>query len=157
MKKLYRRNVGIIVSKGSKVLLCARADKKDDCWQFPQGGIEKDESIVNAAKRELWEETGIKSIRLVEEMPFSVIYDFPKEYKTPYLEKYAGQEQFWVLFEFLGDDEEIHFDINPNCIEFKKYKWDNIVVAPEEIINFKKDAYKKVVEYFIPFVEKLSK
>ena len=57
------------------------------------------------------------------------------------------------MFEFLGDDNEIKFDINPECIEFKAFRWDNIDVAPNEIIYFKKDVYKKVVTTFKPFVE----
>ena len=63
MTKKYRKNVGVIVFKNHKVLLFSRADQKTECWQFPQGGIEKNETIINAAKRELFEETCIKNIR----------------------------------------------------------------------------------------------
>ena len=69
MTKRYRKNVGVIVCKKGKVLLCARADKKDFRWQFPQGGIEAGEDIVEAGKRELYEETGIKNLRFVHKMP----------------------------------------------------------------------------------------
>lgn len=156
MKKRYRKNVGIIVYKNGKVLLCARADKEHDCWQFPQGGIEHNEAVIDAAKRELFEETGIKNIKLIKEMPFSVIYDFPDNYKNPYNANYDGQEQFWVMFEFLGNDNEIKFDIDPKCIEFKKYRWDDIKVAPKEIVEFKKDVYTKVVDFFYPVIERLN-
>lgn len=157
MTKKYRKNVGIIVCKKGKVLLCARADKQNDCWQFPQGGIDSGETIVDAAKRELFEETGIKNIKIIKEMPFSVTYDFPKECKNPYLANYDGQEQFWVMFEFLGTDDEIKLDNTPNFVEFKKYKWDKIEAAPDQIVEFKKNAYLTVVKYFIDFVEGLNK
>ena len=108
------------------------------------------EDIVEAGKRELYEETGIKDIRLIATISEPIRYDFPKELNLPF----KGQEQYWVLFEFLGDDKDIKFDIDPKCIEFKAFKWDNIDVAPNEIIYFKKEVYKQVVEYFKPFIEK---
>ena len=75
----YRKNVGIIVAdKDGKVLMCARADQEDLQWQFPQGGIENGEDIVAAAERELHEETGISSVRLIGIMPEPLRYDFPK-------------------------------------------------------------------------------
>ncbi len=150
MSDKYRKNVGVVVYKEGKVLLCARADKKDFQWQFPQGGIEDGEDFIEAGKRELFEETGIKNIRLIATISEPIRYDFPK--KIDFI-PFKGQDQYWVLFEFLGDDNEIKFDINPECIEFKAFRWDNIDVAPNEIIYFKKDVYKKVVTTFKPFVE----
>ena len=153
MTKKYRKNVGVIVLKKGKVLLCARANCEGFQWQFPQGGIEDGEDIVEAGKRELYEETGIKNIKFLHKMPFSIKYDFPKNYNSIY--NFNGQDQHWVLFEFFGDDEEIKFDIDPNCVEFKAFKWDNISVATKEIIAFKKDVYNKVVAYFGPLIEKM--
>ena len=154
MTKKYRKNVGIVVCKKGKVLLCARADSKDFQWQFPQGGIENNEDIIKAGKRELFEETGITSVKLIYCLPFSIKYDFPKRYNSIY--DVNGQDQHWVVFEFLGNDDEIRFDIDPNCIEFKAFRWDNIDVAPDEIVDFKKEAYKKMVEYIKPYVEKTN-
>ena len=151
MSDKYRKNVGVVVYKEGKVLLCARADKKDFQWQFPQGGIEDGEDFIEAGKRELFEETGIKNIRLIATISEPIRYDFPK--KIDFI-PFKGQDQYWVLFEFLGDDNEIKFDINPECIEFKAFRWDNIDVASEEIVYFKKDVYKKVVKQFKPFVER---
>ena len=74
----YRKNVGIVVfNKELKVLMCARADSKDFNWQFPQGGINQNEDIIDAAKRELQEETGITSVELVARIPKALRYDFP--------------------------------------------------------------------------------
>ena len=69
MTEQFRENVAIIVSNSEgKVLLCARADNPGFEWQFPQGGIDKGESVLEAAYRELSEETGIKEVELIKEI-----------------------------------------------------------------------------------------
>ncbi len=153
MKNLYRKNVGIVVCKDGKVLLCARADQETYNWQFPQGGIEEGEDIIEAAKRELFEETGIKSLKLVKTMPYSLKYDFPKNNKHHQIAGYKGQDQHWVCFEFLGDDNEINLRINPEEIEFKDFEWADITEAAERIIEFKKEVYLKVVDFFSKYVK----
>ena len=137
MSGLYRKNVGIIVCRKGKVLLCARADQSSYNWQFPQGGIDAKEDVIDAAKRELFEETGIKSIKLVAVMPHSLKYDFPTNNQHHRITGYVGQEQYWVCFEFTGDDSEINLEINPEEIEFKDFEWADINEAPKRIIEFK--------------------
>lgn len=150
----YRKNVGIVVAdKEGKVLMCARADQEDLQWQFPQGGIENGEDIIAAAKRELYEETGISSVRLVKVMPTTLRYDFPKSAKKRYGVLYKGQEQTWVLFYFYGQDDEINFLTNPEEIEFKSFEWVDIREAPQRIVVFKKQVYQKVAEYFAKYLK----
>ena len=150
----YRKNVGIVVAdKEGKVLMCARADQEDLQWQFPQGGIENGEDITAAAKRELYEETGISSVRLVKVMPTTLRYDFPKSEKKRYGGLYKGQEQTWVLFYFYGQDDEINFLTNPEEIEFKSFEWVDICEAPQRIVVFKKQVYQKVAEYFAKYLK----
>ncbi len=150
----YRKNVGIVVAdKEGKVLMCARADQEDLQWQFPQGGIENGEDITAAAKRELYEETGISSVRLVKVMPTTLRYDFPKSAKKRYGGLYKGQEQTWVLFYFYGQDDEINFLTNPEEIEFKSFEWVDICEAPQRIVVFKKQVYQKVAEYFAKYLK----
>lgn len=157
MSNLYRKNVGIVVAnQNGLVLVCARADQKDNQWQFPQGGIETEENIVEAAKRELYEETGITSVRLINQMPYPLRYDFPKNDSTHRFGNYIGQEQTWVLFEFTGEDSEINFHINPQEIEFKAFEWIDIAEAPERIVAFKKHVYQKVADYFTEYLKEKS-
>ena len=152
----YRKNVGIVVAdKEGKVLMCARADQEDLQWQFPQGGIENGEDITAAAKRELYEETGISSVRLVKVMPTTLRYDFPKNAQKRYGGLYKGQEQTWVLFYFYGQDDEINFLTNPEEIEFKSFEWVDISEAPQRIVAFKKQVYQKAAEYFAPYLKEV--
>ena len=137
----YRKNVGIVVFNDmGNVLMCARADKPDMQWQFPQGGIETNEDIIDAAKRELWEETGIKSITFVSKIPYSLKYKFPTKIFNFFKKKgcdFIGQEQYWILFHFDGKDDEINFFVNPEEIEFKDFEWVSPLEAPKRIVYFK--------------------
>ncbi|MBR2033414.1 MAG: RNA pyrophosphohydrolase [Alphaproteobacteria bacterium] len=156
MSALYRKNVGIVVFNDKhKVLMCARADKPDMQWQFPQGGVEDGEPIVAAARRELQEETGLTSVELVATMPNPLRYDFPQQIVRILVEQdclFVGQEQYWVLFYFTGNDKEIDFYAHPEEIEFKAYEWVDIYEAPQRIVEFKKEVYKEVAKYFSSYI-----
>ena len=154
MTQLYRPNVGIVVfNQTGNVLFCARSDRKEYCWQFPQGGIEKDEPPPDAALRELREETGIHSVKLVAQAPKPLRYDFPDFIKLPF----KGQQQHWFLFYFTGQDNEINFELNSQEIEFKAYKWASIDLAPKMIVEFKKGVYNEVVKVFKPLIKQYLK
>lgn len=163
MNGKYRKNVGIVLCKQGKVLLFARADQKGLQWQFPQGGIEEDEDIVEAAKRELKEETGLSNVKLLHVMPKSIKYDFPADLMKKWNKNnpwnknnYIGQNQSWVLFEFLGSDSEIDFLTHPEEIEFKAFEWADFSQAVASIVDFKKHVYQKVADCFEPFVKESS-
>ena len=56
----YRPCVGLmILNRESAIFVGQRLDFRSDAWQMPQGGIDKGEAPLEAALRELWEETGI--------------------------------------------------------------------------------------------------
>lgn len=156
MNETFRKNVGIVVfNRDKKVLMCARADHAGFEWQFPQGGIDAGEDIIHAAHRELQEETGITSVRLANTIDEGIRYYFPPEVRKRFNKngnRNVGQEQYWVLFYFYGDDSEIDFCTYPEEIEFKAYEWTDIEEAPERIITFKKKVYKTVAETFAPII-----
>lgn len=157
MTDTYRKNVGIVVfNHENKVLMCARADKASNCWQFPQGGIEKGETIKQAALRELREETGICSVEIVKILPETLRYRFPKnilERRKKAGSGEVGQEQTWVLARFCGEETEINFQTNPEEIEFRAFEWVDIKEAPLKIVEFKKEVYNRVAEAFLPYLQ----
>ena len=114
----YRPNVGIMVLNGdNKVWIGHRANKQgteyalsDTFWQMPQGGIDADEDPEPAALRELYEETGISTVSLLEATPDWIHYDFPPGIPAKIGKKYRGQKQKWFAYRFLGDSSEIRIN-----------------------------------------------
>ena len=103
----YRLNVGlIIVNNNGKLLLCKRKNSKN--WQFPQGGINKDETERNASYRELFEEVGLKksSVRLLAKSKKWYKYDIPKNKRkfNQISSNFKGQKQKWFLYKLIKND-----------------------------------------------------
>lgn len=124
---------------------------EDKRWQMPQGGIDKDEDPFDAAKRELWEETGITSASLLAEAPDWINYDLPADLIGTALKgKYRGQTQRWFAFRFEGEDSEINIANPPDGapVEFDQWQWVDIDELPRRIVDFKHDVYVKVVAAF---------
>jgi putative (di)nucleoside polyphosphate hydrolase len=129
-------------------------------WQMPQGGIDKGEDPLRAALRELFEETSITSVSLLAEAPEWIHYDLPDEALGIALKgKYRGQRQRWFAFAFTGDDSEIDV-LQPGGgkfkAEFDSWRWEKLTRTPSLIVDFKKDAYDKIVEAFADIPERFS-
>ena len=141
-----RIGVGIVLlNQENKVFVGKRIDNPGNFWQMPQGGINNNEDFFNAAKRELEEETGIKSIELVKKIEGWLTYDLPENLLGKIWQgKYRGQKQKWFIFKFLGKDKEIN--INTKTPEFLDWKWIEFEKLPEVVVNFKKNIYKKIKE-----------
>ena len=76
-----RIGVGIILlNNENKVFVGKRIDNPKNFWQMPQGGVDKNENFLEAAKRELEEETSIKNIKLIKEIDGWLTYDLPKNF-----------------------------------------------------------------------------
>lgn len=153
MTDKFRPNAGIVVfNHCGKVLLCERSDEKG-AWQFPQGGIEADETPTDAAKRELWEETSIKSVVPVQTLTEPVPYRFPPAVLALTQSRgwhYVGQKMYWSLFYFSGAENEIN--LNTKDKEFQAWRWGTLAEAYGLIIDFKKPAYAVAVKEFEPLI-----
>ena len=151
----YRDCVGIMLLNSEGRVWTGRrlpkwaGDKSAYIWQMPQGGIMKGEQPVEAAYRELGEETGITSADVVAELPQSLTYDLPEPLLGVALKgKYRGQRQRWFAMRFWGDDSEI--DIRPRSgkAEFDRWRWRDMAELPDLIVSFKRPIYQVVVERF---------
>ena len=145
IKKLpLRIGVGIILLNSKNYIFVAiRVDNPKNFWQMPQGGVDKNENFFEAAKRELEEETSIKSIKLIKELDSWFEYELPKNLLGKIWNgKYRGQKQKWVVMKFIGNDEEIN--INTKNPEFLEWKWIKISQLSNVVVDFKNNVYKKL-------------
>ena len=144
-KKLpLRIGVGIILLNSKNYIFVAkRGDNPKNFWQMPQGGVDKNENFFEAAKRELEEETSIKSIKLIKELDSWFEYELPKNLLGKIWNgKYRGQKQKWFVMKFIGNDEEIN--INTKNPEFLEWKWIKISQLSNVVVDFKNNVYKKL-------------
>ena len=140
-----RIGVGIVVlNKNNKVFVGKRIDNPNNKWQMPQGGVNKNESLVKAMKRELFEETGIKNIKIEKELDYWLTYNLPKNLiGIIWKGKFKGQKQKWFIVRFVGKDNEINLETkNP---EFIEWQWVEIDSLPGVIVEFKKKVYENLV------------
>ena len=140
-----RTGVGIaVLNSQNKVFVGKRKDNPFDKWQMPQGGVETDEPLLKAMKRELLEETSIKNIKVLKEFDQWLEYELPENLIGKIWKgKYRGQKQKWFVVKFLGNDSEINIDTKN--AEFIEWKWIDINFLPDLIVLFKKHVYKKVL------------
>ena len=141
-----RIGVGIVLlNHENNIFVGKRIDNPQNSWQMPQGGVDQNENFLQAARRELEEETGIKSVKLIKALDGWLKYDLPENLLGKLWNgKYRGQKQKWFVMKFLGKTDEINVKTkNP---EFFDWKW----IKPSELtkiaVNFKVDIYKKIKE-----------
>ena len=139
-----RIGVGVILlNSENKVFVGKRIDNPKNFWQMPQGGVNQDESFLHAAKRELEEETSVKSVEIIKEVNELFIYELPKNLLGKVLEgKYRGQKQKWFIMKFVGKNKEINVKTkNP---EFLDWKWIDISKLSFIAVSFKIELYKRL-------------
>ena len=140
-----RTGVGIVVlNSENKVFVGKRKDNPFDKWQMPQGGVESDEPLLSAMKRELKEETSIVNIKVLKEFDQWLEYELPENLIGKIWKgKYRGQKQKWFIVRFTGKEKEI--DISTKHPEFIEWKWVDMDLLPDLIVSFKKHVYEVVL------------
>ena len=145
-KKLpMRTGVGIIVlNNKNQIFVGKRKDNPGNKWQMPQGGVDHDEDFITAMKRELYEETNIKNIKVLKELDGSFEYELPKKLLGIIWQgKFRGQKQKWFVVRFTGEENEIN--LKTKHPEFIEWRWIAMDELPKVIVDFKKDVYEKIL------------
>ncbi|MEC7150474.1 MAG: RNA pyrophosphohydrolase [Pseudomonadota bacterium] len=148
-----RDGVGVIIlNDNNKVFVGKRKDNPVNKWQMPQGGVDKGESYLSAMRRELYEETSIKSIKILKEIDGFFEYELPKKLVgIIWKGKFRGQKQKWFITKFIGDQKEINLQTkNP---EFIEWKWVEPDQLPEIIVDFKKKMYVDLLKILKSFID----
>ncbi len=146
----YRPCVGVVLTNGQgRVFVGQRSDMDTPAWQMPQGGIDKGETALEAAQRELLEETGVgpEHVTLKAQTADWQYYDLPIEVvPTRWKGKYRGQKQHWVQFELTAPDTVI--DLTYKDVEFSEWQWLPVGDVLGLIVPFKRPIYETVLTEF---------
>jgi putative (di)nucleoside polyphosphate hydrolase len=123
-------------------------------WQMPQGGIDEGEEPFSAALRELYEETNIRSVEKLGEIPDWIYYDIPRDIVgEAWGGKYRGQKQKWYALRFTGEEREINVTspTGGHEPEFIDWRWVELRELPELVVPFKRQTYERIAREFEAF------
>lgn len=162
----YRPNVGIIICNAAGLVFWARRVSRDG-WQFPQGGVARNETIEQAMYRELAEETGISAdqVRVIGHTQNWLHYDLPQKllrhqnrrfFRNRHRgqKSFRGQKQVWFLLELLGDDSIVDLSAGLEKPEFDQWEWVDAKFALANIVDFKRPVYQQALAELGPLLPK---
>ena len=152
--KGYRENIGMIVCNDRHQVLWAKRKYPEDAWQFPQGGLEPNETLVEAMYRELAEELGLNrtQVKLLGQTKSWLYYDLPTHcirYNQQPL--CVGQKQHWFLLQLIVEDANILLEETVDQ-EFVDWRWVDYDYPIQHVISFKKDVYKAALDELRPYL-----
>ncbi|MDX1477774.1 MAG: RNA pyrophosphohydrolase [Saprospiraceae bacterium] len=139
----FRAGVGLLIQHEDGRLLAYERLDHPDSWQFPQGGIDDEEEPLEAAYRELHEETGLNEWQVArpQHPPVLTVYELPRGYRS--VKTGRGQAQYWFLFRFTGTDKDISLGDGK---EFSKWAWMTIDEVIQKTVGFRKRVYRQLQE-----------
>lgn len=147
----FRANVGIVLANDRGQVLWARRVGGRDAWQFPQGGINADESPEQALYRELHEEVGLspEAVQILGTTRGWLRYRLPRRFirkgQNPVC---IGQKQKWFLLRLLADDGAVQLDLNDKP-EFDHWRWVSYWYPLNQVISFKREVYRRAMKELV--------
>jgi putative (di)nucleoside polyphosphate hydrolase len=150
--KFYRPNVGLmLIAADRRVFVGRRLNRQPEAWQMPQGGIDRGETPVEAACRELGEEIGTARALLLRESRDWIRYEVPEDQRPVHWKgRWHGQAQKWFALAFTGTDSDI--DIAAHDREFDAWRWVAARDLSGLIVPFKRPVYDAVLTEFADLV-----
>ncbi len=150
----YRLNVGIIIANDEGLLFWGRRVGQQ-AWQFPQGGVDNNESAVEAMYREMFEEVGLdkNDVEVVGVTKHWLKYRLPKQYlrqgNKPLV---IGQKQKWFLLKLKSPEQKVRLDIS-DTPEFDSWRWVDQELPAEHVIYFKRQVYRQAIKELSPLLK----
>ena len=149
--EFYRPNVGLMLIGPGRRIFVGRRLNQPDAWQMPQGGVDKGETPLEAACRELGEEVGTTKALLLRQSRDWVTYDVPEAMHPPHWKgRWRGQAQKWFALGFTGSDADI--DLAAHDQEFDAWRWAPASELPALIVPWKRPVYEAVLKEFADLV-----
>lgn len=147
----FRAGIGAVIVNSKRLILALERADTPGAWQLPQGGLEASEEPLQAALREIGEETSITEtdLELLDLYPEPLVYELPVSARSEKTGR--GQVQYWFLFKFHGIDDEI--DVKSGG-EFRSWKWMPFDSLLNSVIDFRKPVYRRLIEQFRGYISK---
>ena len=143
----FRPNVGIVICNAKDQVLWGRRINGRDSWQFPQGGMNRNENPEQAMWRELEEEVGLRpeSVQILGRTRGWLNYRLPKRFirktENPVC---IGQKQIWFLLRLTGAESDIRLDAHDDP-EFDHWRWVSYWYPVHAVVDFKQAVYRQAL------------
>ncbi len=147
----FRSNVAIVITNGQGKLFWAKR-LGQNAWQFPQGGLDKGESVEEALYRELYEEVGLESgdVKIIQRTKKWLRYHIPAQMQRKHSKPLCiGQKQKWFYLELTGETSKVRFDTT-GTPEFDGWEWVNYWYPINSVVSFKRSVYRNALLEFAP-------
>lgn len=127
----FKHDAGaIVINKKTRAI--ALVKMHHNVWGFPKGGIRENENILDAAKREVYEETGIKNVEVIKKLP---TYQRANSYNS---DEYITINMY--IFETAESDlKQVEYDI-------AEVKWFSIGQVKEQLTITEDKEYFETVK-----------
>jgi putative (di)nucleoside polyphosphate hydrolase len=153
----YRPNVGIVLMHPDGRVFWARRVHRDG-WQFPQGGMNSDETPLEAMYRELREETGLmpEHVEVLDATPGWLRYRLPQRAIRRHDRLVCiGQKQVWFLLRLTGEESDLRLDLTDKP-EFDHWRWVDFWYPVEHVVTFKRGVYNSALRHLAPVARRIA-